>query len=129
MVSLTDIVQQDVHDGQIISPKIDPCRQRLTHAIGAGGAITTTVFCINPSGHGDEQPHISHPFKNIFSDEIEYLVWRGDETYEPGSLFVVDGFDQFTCKSCSAYNQYHQVPEDCWQCGVENPPSNYDFDP
>jgi ribosomal protein L40E len=128
VVGVTDIVQQDVHDGQVISPKIQPCRQRLTHAIGAGGAITTTVFCINPSSHGDEQPHVSHPYKNIFSGEVEYLIWREDEP-DAKPLFVMTGFDQFTCMHCSAHNQFHGVLQDCWRCDAENPPSNYDFDP
>jgi hypothetical protein len=122
------LAEQEVEDGQVLTiPKMVACRQRLTHPIGARGEITTSVACINERGH-DGQPHRSHPFKNSFSGEIEYLVWS-EEGPDAKASFVINGFDQFTCKGCWRINEYHGVPEDCWECGKTNPPSNYDFDP
>jgi hypothetical protein len=118
------LVTRDVQDGQILSPKAEHCRARITHPIGANGSITKSVFCIQPKGH-DDTPHLSHPFKNIFSGEMEYLIWRDPAKAD----FVVRGFDTFTCKSCHLENEFHDVEEPCWSCCTINPRNNYNFDP
>jgi hypothetical protein len=125
---LNSLVEQDVEDGQLLTPRMELCRQRIAHKLTPDGQITTSLFCISGKGHGDAAPHVSHPFNNIFSGELEYIIWRDDED-PPQVDFVLLGFDTFTCRKCHLDNEYHNVEEPCWNCGTMNPPSNYNFDP
>lgn len=117
---------QEAQDGQVLTPKIEACRQRVNYPVSEG--ITTYLTCIAARGHAPASSHVSHPFKNIFSGEIEYIVWHGEDDRSKVD-FVVDGFDTFTCKHCHLDNHFHDVEEPCWSCGTMNPRSNYNFDP
>ncbi len=110
---------REVEDGQLVAAAFEICGKQIKHPLTPSSIFTVSPLCACQKDHQGEM-HISHPYKNIVTSEIECLQWYGDDP-DVEANFVFSGFEFYECGGCGSFNRYSGVDEPCWSCGSMNP--------